>query len=43
MEFEPRIQGDFEYEIDENGVKVIKEIKNMEILSIDIVPGTVFD
>lgn len=35
--FEPRIEGEFVYEKDENGnnIKVIKEIKN--IISIDLV------
>lgn len=37
FEFAPRIEGDFEYEIDENGNKVIKEIKNLNFISIDII------
>lgn len=37
VEFAPRIEGDFEYDIDENGNKVIKEIKNLNIISIDFI------
>ena len=43
VHFEPRINGDFVYETDENGNKVVKEIKNMNIISIDMVSGTIFD
>lgn len=35
VEFAPMIEGDFEYDIDENGNKIITEIKNLN--SIDII------
>lgn len=42
VKFEPLIMGDSVIEIDD-GHKVVKEIKNMNIISIDIVSGTIFD
>lgn len=44
LHFEPRIEGEFVYEKDENGndTKVIKEIKNMKFISIDVMFGTIF-
>lgn len=41
--FEPLIRGDFVIEIDEDGNKVVKEIKNMNLISIDMISGTIFD
>lgn len=40
LHFEPRIEGEFVFEKDENGndTKVIKEIKNFSLISIDLVP-----
>ena len=40
LHFEPRIEGEFVYEKDENGndTKVIKEIKNFNLISIDLLP-----
>lgn len=37
--FEPRIEGEFVFEKDENGndTKVIKEIRNFSLISIDLV------
>ncbi len=43
VRFAPIIEGDFVYETDENGEKVIKEIKKMNIISIDMVSGMIFD
>ena len=43
FKFAPRIECDFVCETDENGNKVVKEIKNMNIISIDMVSGTIFD
>lgn len=40
LHFEPRIEGEFVFEKVENGndTKVIKEIKNFSLISIDLVP-----
>lgn len=43
VRFAPIIEGDFACETDENGEKVIKEIKKMNIISIDMVSGMIFD
>ena len=43
VKFEPLIMGDSVIEIDDDGHKVVKEIKNMNIISIDMVSGTIFD
>lgn len=43
FKFAPRIECDFVCETDENGNKVVKEIKNMNIISIDMVSGMIFD
>lgn len=37
FEFDPRIEGDFEYDVDEEGNKVITKINNLNIISIDLI------
>lgn len=43
INFAPRIEGDFICETNENDEKIVKEIKNLNFISIDAVSGMIFD